>query len=443
MLAVRYALQSEVKPVKKLLVWLLHRWKWLLWVLLVLVSLGIFLGFRHGDRRTIDTLTDQAAAQRWETEEKPYAEASVFLPEDNAISASSIPALRLSVENALTAAGVPSEDHPWLYAASRTQQETLQSDSGSVSATVDLTLIAGDYFRIHPMRLRTGWYMWESDVMHDRIVLDRQTAWDLFYTDDVVGQFLQWNGQRYQVAAVVDYPEGTYNARASKDVCRAWVFADSPGVSGGDTVPATDSDSAVTAPGADGADSADPGDASSGAAFSSGSAAFTCLEMVLPQPVKGFAAATLKSALKDLVPENTVYTDNSGRFSLSNRWNILRNLSTRGISEKAIGYPYYENAAQLAENQLALRLIPESIFLLFPIISLLIWLILLNRRRTWGLHGIGDAIAAAIDRRNARNYEARLEGRQPASRHQRRQERRAQRRSLQYEHRDTKRFFRK
>lgn len=145
---------------KKLLVWLLHRWKWLLWVLLVLVSLGIFLGFRHGDRRTIDTLTDQAAAQRWETEEKPYAEASVFLPEDNAISASSIPALRLSVENALTAAGVPSEDHPWLYAASRTQQETLQSDSGSVSATVDLTLIAGDYFRIHPMRLRTGWYMW-------------------------------------------------------------------------------------------------------------------------------------------------------------------------------------------------------------------------------------------------------------------------------------------
>ena len=159
--------------------------------------------------------------------------------------------------------------------------------------------------------------------------------------------------------------------------------------------------------------------------------------------MEGFAAATLKSALKDLVPENTVYTDNSGRFSLSNRWNILRNLSTRGISEKAIGYPYYENAAQLAENQLALRLIPESIFLLFPIISLLIWLILLNRRRTWGLHSIGDAIAAAIDRRNARNYEARLEGRQPASRRQRRRERRAQRRSLQYEHRDTKRFFRK
>ena len=59
---------------KKLLVWLLHRWKWLLWVLLVLVSLGVFLGFRHGDRRMIAPLTDQTAAQRWETEEKPYAE---------------------------------------------------------------------------------------------------------------------------------------------------------------------------------------------------------------------------------------------------------------------------------------------------------------------------------------------------------------------------------
>ena len=430
---------------KKLLVWLLHRWKWLLWVLLVLVSLGIFLGFRRGDRSIIATLTDQTAAQRWENEEKPYAEASVYLPEDNAISASSLPALRLSVENALTAAGVPSEDHPWLYAASHTQQETLQSDSGSVSATVDLTLISGDYFRIHPMVLRTGWYMWESDVMHDRIILDRQTAWDLFYTDDAVGQFLQWNGQRYQVAAVVDYPEGTYNERASKDVCRAWVFADSPGVSGSGT--ASSPDSGGVSSGDDNADSAGAGTAekASGSpiASSSGDVGFTSLEMVLPQPVKGFAVATLKNALKDLVPKNTVYTDNSGRFSLSSRWSVLQNLSTRGISEKAIGYPCYENAAQLAENQLALRLIPEGIFLLFPIISLLIWLILLNRRRTWGLHSIGDAIAGAIDRRNARNYEAQLEGQQPPTRRQRRQERRVQRRSLQYEHSPTKRFSRK
>lgn len=384
--------------VKKALVWLLRRWKWVLWVLAVLVSLGVFWGMCRGDQKLEATLTAQTAWQRWETEDKPYAQASVYLPEDSAISAAELSSIRLSMENTLTAAGVPSTDHPWFYAASRTEQVTLQN--GIASSTVELTMITGDYFRIHPMVLRTGWYMSEDDVMHDRIVLDRQTAWNLFYSDDVAGQFLEWNGQRYQVAAVVDYEPGKYNKMAAKDVCRAWVYADSPGVSG-------TADSAA----GDG-DPTDTGTAASGMGGTD-SVGFTCLEMVLPQPVKNFAVSSLQTVLKELVPENTVYTDNSGRFSLENRWNVLRHLSTRGISNQAIFYPYYENAAKLAENHLALRLIPEALLLLFPIINGVIWLVLLNRRRTWGLYSIPIAIENAIDRRNTRLYEARQNGEEP------------------------------
>ena len=390
--------------VKKMLIWLLRRWKWVLWVLAVLVSLGIFHGMCRGDQKLAATLTAQTAWQRWETEDKPYAQASVYLPEDSAISAAELPSIRLSMENTLTAAGVPSTEHPWFYAASRTEQVTLQN--GIASSTVELTMITGDYFRIHPMVLRTGWYMSEDDVMHDRIVLDRQTAWNLFYSDDVAGQFLEWNGQRYQVAAVVDYEPGKYNEMAAKDVCRAWVYADSPGVSG------TASDT-----GGDTPDAQDTGTASdSGGTGSTDSVSFTCLEMVLPQPVKNFAVSSLQKVLKELVPENTVYTDNSGRFSLENRWNVLRHLSTRGISNQAVFYPYYENAAKLAENHLALRLIPEALLLLFPVISGVIWLVLLNRRRTWGLYSIPIAIENAIDRRNTRLYEARQNGEKPEPR---------------------------
>ena len=346
----------------------------------------------------VSALTDQNAYARWETEDKPYAQASVYLPEDNAIPDSMIPTIRLAVENALSAAGVPSTDYPWFYAASKTEQVTLQN--GIASSNVELTLVTGDYFRMHPMELRTGWYMSEDDVMHDRIILDRQTAWDLFYSDDVVGQFLEWNGQRYQVAAVVDYPEGKYTGLAAGDTRRAWVYADSPGVTGGSSVP-----------------SDDDSDMASADAMPSGSTgsdvSYTCLEMVLPQPVKNFAVSTLQTAVKELVPEDTAYTDNAGRFSLENRWNILRHLSTRGISDKAIGYPYYENAAKLVENHLALRLIPEAILLAIVGISVLIWLIHLNRKRTWGLYSIPIAIENAIDRRNAKNYEARLRGEKP------------------------------
>lgn len=132
--------------VKKMLIWLLRRWKWVLWVLAVLVSLGIFHGMCRGDQKTETTLTAQTAWQRWETEDKPYAQASVYLPEDSAISAAELSGIRLSMENTLTAAGVPSTEHPWFYAASRTEQVTLQN--GIASSTVELSMITGDYFRI-------------------------------------------------------------------------------------------------------------------------------------------------------------------------------------------------------------------------------------------------------------------------------------------------------
>ena len=261
--------------VKQVLPWLRRRWKWLLWGLAVLICLGLWYGLRRGDQKVVSALTDQNAYARWETEDKPYAQASVYLPEDNAIPDSGLPTIRLAVENALSAAGVPSEDYPWFYAASKMQQATLQN--GIASSNVELTLITGDYFRMHPMVLRKGWYMSEDDVMHDRIVVDRQTAWDLFYSDDVVGQFLEWNGQRYQVAAVVDYPEGKYTGLAAGDTRRAWVYADSPGVTGGSSVP-----------------SGDDSDAASMDAMTGSDVSYTCLEMVLPQPVKNFAVSTLR-----------------------------------------------------------------------------------------------------------------------------------------------------
>lgn len=355
---------------KNCLRWLLRHWKMCLWVLGVLLSLLVFGLLWKGDTATVETLSDQRAAQRWQTEEKPYAQATVFLTEDNGIPQDSISGIRLTVENALTAGGVASDEHPWLYAFSRTEQAVLKN--GIASSNVEMTLISGDYFAIHPMNIRNGWYLDESEIMRDRIVLDRQTAWDLFYSDNVVGQFLEWNGQRYMVAAVVDIPSGKYNDMASEGTQRAWVFADSPGA-----------------------------DVTRG---------FTCVEMVLPQPVDNFAVSTMKSALDAYLPEGTVPVDNTGRFSLVNRWNALRTISTRWISSQAIAYPYYENAARLTENHLALRLIPEAFFLFIPLVSVLIWLYLLNKKRTWGLHSIRDAIDRAVERKRTRDYEARLRG---------------------------------
>lgn len=329
-----------------------------------LIGFGIC---HHRDRECVSLLTSQTAYQRWQTEDKPYAQAQVLLEEQSGILQEAIPGIKASISSALTDAGVAEENHPWLFAASKKQPATLKSDSASTD--VELTEVTGDYFRMHPMELRTGWYMDESDVMHDRMILDWATAWDLYYTDDVVGRYLSWNGQDYVVAAVVNTESGKYNEQAAGDTKRAWVFGDSPG-----------------------------SDLQRG---------YTCLEAVLPQPVKNFAASTLLGALKGLVPDDTSVMDVTNRFSLKSRLDALRNLSTWGISEKVIPYPYWENAARLTENHLALMLIPEAILLLIPLILLCIWLYRWNRRRTWGLFSIRDAIENAIEQKRTRDYENR------------------------------------
>ena len=72
------------------------------------------------------------------------------------------------------------------------------------------------------------------------------------------------------------------------------------------------------------------------------------------------------------------------------------------------------------ENHLALRLIPEALFLGFPIISALIWLLMLNKKRTWGLHSIPAAIDRAVEKKRTKDYEAKLRGEAPKKRKRRR-----------------------
>ena len=376
-------------------------WKKLLWGgVCLLCAVGLVL-LVWNDRQVVETLTPQRTAQRWETSDKPYAMASVFLTPEHSIPDIRIGEIYLAVENALTAAGTSSEDYPWVYAASR--MEDAELSNGTVTCKTELTAVSGDFFAIHPMPLLDGWYIDEDDVMHDRIVLNRQAAWVLFYSANVTGQFVTLNGKPCQVAAVVDTEPGRYNELAAGDTARAWVLSDCPALSAAEA------------------------DGETGMTSSSG---YTCMEMILPQPVKQFAAGTMGSILGDSIPEGTPVTDNTGRFSLPNRWYVLRHLTTRGISSEAIAYPYWENAARLTENHLALRLIPEGLLIIFLAVSLIALLVWLNHRRTWGLHSLKDLAENAVDRKHQRDYEASLYGEAPKQlpgRVQRREERRSRR----------------
>ena len=77
-----------------------------------------------------------------------------------------------------------------------------------------------------------------------------------------------------------------------------------------------------------------------------------------------------------------------------------------------------------------MRLIPEGALLAFLAVSLIVLLVWLNRRRTWGLHSLREIAENAVDRKHQRDYEARLNGdvpQKPSARELRREERQARR----------------
>lgn len=69
--------------------------------------------------------------------------------------------------------------------------------------TVTAVGAGGNYFLFHPLTLLSGGYISDEDYMADRVVLDAQTAFNLFGSSDVAGMEVTINGRTFPIAGVV------------------------------------------------------------------------------------------------------------------------------------------------------------------------------------------------------------------------------------------------
>ena len=105
----------------------------------------------------------------------------------------------------------------------------------------------------------------------------------------------------------------------------------------------------------------------------------TCYETVLVNPVDNFASQLLSDCLTE--KENLVIVENSTRFEKLNLLRLLKNFGMRSIQTKAIVYPYWENAARIAEDYAGLLFCLSLLFMLFPFGSAIFALIWAWKRR--------------------------------------------------------------
>lgn len=302
-------------------------------------------------------LPGQQAAERWAGDgEESYAQYACYLGEADSLSLDGVYAFRQTLD---TLREGDSTIGPYQDAWSRVDSLTVHSARESSKAVS--VAVGGSYFAFHPLRLLDGSYLDPADLNPDRVLLDEQLAWYLFGSSELAGLEVTINDLPFQIAGVVAREENRGTMRYQ---------ADTPVV----YLPWTAWTSLL-----------------------GGAGGITCYEIVLPEPVNGYAEQLLTKSFPlgaGLMQRCT------GRFDLAASWALLRDFAARGAITTAVSLPWWENAARYYENCCALLLFFLLLLLLLPALcglALLVWGWIAARRGLrkglpWLFRRIGDGV---------------------------------------------------
>ena len=283
-----------------------------------------------------DGLFDQQAAKRWSSD-GGVAQISCFYPvTSKELDDYYFLNLEHTIEQALNDSSIMAENEDaklFIDAVSQTGKITLESKHGS--ATVKAIGVTNDFFSFHPVSLIGGSYFTSDTLMKDGILIDEDTAWQLFGSKDIVGMEITISSIPHYIIGVVDRKEGHFQNAAglSESVC--YLSIDSLRQYG--TI-----DGSYT------------------------------YEIVMPNPVKDFAITNIHTALKD--EENTIeVVENSKRFDFYPLLLDIKDFGIRSMSQKGIVYPYWENEARAYEDLFGAILIVKIATFCIPTLLCIIY----------------------------------------------------------------------
>ncbi len=290
---------------------------------LVMLATGVLLALLVGIFALVleagkKSLTDQTLVNRW-SDGKEFAQISLFISPSQYVTNDEIGLYRHEIESGyktkgMVAAFEPETGNPNLmdaYMATTTMD--LKGEYGS--KTLDTFCVGGDFFLFHPVRLLSGNYFSEDDLMHDYILLDEEAAWDLFGGTDVAGKKVEWNDMELVVAGIYRRESGEIETLAAgNSEPKVFVSYDLFKY-----------------------DPAKP--------------AITSYELLAPNPIKNYATDVVNSIT--VFPDDAVKTvENSSRFSYANYYELLKNRKGRIMRTDDIPFPYWENLARYKEGKL-------------------------------------------------------------------------------------------
>lgn len=325
---------------------------------LIQTALSVFSFAMLG--KVTGALITQSAADVWRGGSgERFAQVSAFLPVNGMIDLDTIRSFRVTLEDAFVQNSIfapePDAQDPGADTSARLYADaysgsTQLSVSGKSPGSVTVTAIGvgGDYFLFHPLQLLSGGYVSDEDYMADRVVLDAQTAFNLFGSSDVAGMEVTIGGKTFPVAGVIDRESDFASAAALATTANASSL--SSGSSGSQAMIFMSYD----------------------ALNALSELPIDCYEIVLPDPVSGFA----KGLVADNFPIGSgAVVQNTGRFSLTSLISVIGSFGKRVMTTSGVVYPYWENAARMLESYAALYLVLAALLALMPAVCLVIVLV--------------------------------------------------------------------
>ena len=111
----------------------------------------------------------------------------------------------------------------------------------------------------------------------------------------------------------------------------------------------------------------------------------TVYEIVMPNPVEGYAAAVLERSLGADI--GALVVDNTNRYGFRSLLTDLRDFAFLGMRMQSVRYPYWENVAIGWETIFAALLLLEFVLIIFTILLLLWMLIHWYTHKPWTVMG--------------------------------------------------------
>lgn len=313
----------------------------------------------------------QYAAARWQAGKQAFAQVSVFLSlqekftendRNGVISKIRMAFQENSIKNENEKGG---EEGLWKDCYSCEGKLTFAHGNSSIEARVTAT--GGDFFFFHPGQWLSGYAYGADDIMADRVVLDKELAWNLFGSAQVEGMPLTINGNNYYVAGVLDISKDGADQAAYGEDHRAWMpYRAFCKEYGGSSAGSSGGISEKGNPIGETQNTGDTGD-DGNTQIVSEKPPITCYEIILPNPVQEWANNIIKEAFSAEGRSLTII-ENSSRMKLPQVFNGVKNFTKIGMVTEPVCYPYWENAARIRDARRQICLVVSVAACIYPLI---------------------------------------------------------------------------